>query len=219
MRKLSVLALALGASLALASPAFAILDFSASAEYVTGGTIDWESTIVPFTGSDSYDLDGGILLKAQLSFLGITVGAESYTDSVDASGGGDVKEMALKAGYGFGLPGFDITALATVEGWQVDDFEMVNILLGVDALITVLPVLDVEVWYNTSVSAEAQGDLESVPGIDAEGSSYGLRVIYELAAGFGVSAGYRYEKHEFSSDVGSMSFENKGITLGATFIF
>ncbi len=223
--KKSLVVLAALATVLMAAPAWAVLDISLNAEYVTAGTAKLSSNIALLADVDS-DLKGGTLLNAQLSFLGFTAGIDAYTDEMK-DGGNALNELAVKAGYGFGFPGFDITALATYEVWRVagvgtggEDLILNDILLGVHGVITVMPVLDIEAWYNQSVASDVKGDVgDSLSGADGKGTGYGVRFIYDLALGFGVSAGYRFEEHEISYSGQSAKLTDSGYTLGVNWTF
>jgi hypothetical protein len=223
MKKFPVLLAALALSLAFSAPAWALVDLNLSAEYVTGGEAKAE-----LTGSPTFkgDLDGGYVVRGLASVLGFSGGIEYYTDTVD--GNSDLTSLALKVGYGLGLPGFDLTLLATYEDWTISqtplpgggDLNLKDILLGVDAVITILPVFDVEAWYNTSVSSDVSGEaVGSGSGIDGSGFSYGVRLIYKVAAGFGISGGYRAEEHKIEGGGESFKVTNNGYTLGVDYRF
>jgi hypothetical protein len=221
MKKPALLLSALALSLVFSAPAWALVDLNLSAEYVTGGQAE-------ASGMGKSDLKGGTLIRGMASVLGFTGGLEYYTDSVK-DGDNKLTELALKAGYGIGLPGADLTLLATYEDWTISDMELggpagdlqlKDVLLGVDAVITVLPVFDVEAWYSTSVSSDVAGDATTgLSGVKGSGFNYGVRLIYKLAAGFGVSAGYRAEEHKIEAGSDSPKLDTNGYTLGIDYRF
>ncbi len=225
MKRTIVLLAALFSVLAAAPPAWAVFDVSLNAEYVTGGTAKLSSDI-PLLPGGSSDLEGGTLLGAQFSILGLTAGFDAYNDEIK-DGAGAIEELAVKVGYGFGFPGFDVTALAAYEVWRVgsvgmggEDLILNDVVLGLHGVITLLPVLDFEAWYNQSVSSDVEGDVgDSLSGADGEGTGYGVRFIYDLALGFGVSAGYRFEEHGISYSGLSAKLTNSGYTLGVNWTF
>src|SRR5512138_1504827 len=116
MKRSLVFLSSLALALVLSAPAWAVVDITASAEYVLNGK--GKMSIASTTGSA--DLKGGVLLKAQASILGFTGGAEYYTDKVKPPDSADITELKVKAGYGLGLPGADITFLATYANWELD---------------------------------------------------------------------------------------------------
>lgn len=219
MRRASILFASLAAALLLSSPAWAIVDIDLSAEYVTGGTVDAE--IPGFMPAISDDLEGGILLKGMASILGFTGGLEMYTDSLKT--GGDITEFRAKAGYGIGLPGADLSFLLTYADWEASDggdgFTMTNLLVGVDAVLTILPVFDVEAWYNTSITSDA--GITGIPSDLLDGSSwdYGIRFIYRVGFGLGITAGYRAEEYKYDLLGITPKFSNNGYTLGVDWTF
>jgi hypothetical protein len=224
MKRTIVVFVALFSVLATA-PAWAVLDISLNAEYVTGGEAKLTSNI-PLLPGGSSDLKGGTLLGTQFSILGLTVGFDAYTDELK-DGGNAINELAIKAGYGFGFPGFDVTALAAYEVWRIaslgtggEDLILNDIVLGLHGVITMTPVVDIEAWYNQSVTSNVGGEVgDSLSGLDGAGTGYGVRLIYDLALGFGVSAGYRFEEHEVSYSGLSAKLTNSGYILGVNWTF
>jgi len=219
MKRLALLLPLLALSLAFAAPAWALVDLNLSAEYVAGGKAD-------ASGRGKSDLKGGILLRAMASVLGFTGGLESYTDTVK-DGDQKLTELALKAGYGIGLPGADLTLLGSYEDWKITDIggagldlQLKDALIGVDAVVTLLPVFDVEGWYSTSVSSDVAGAYsKTLTSVKGSGFNYGVRLVYKVAMGFGVSAGYRAEEHKIKYTGGELKLDTSGYTLGIDYRF